>query len=54
MERRTLVILLSINAIMFVIELVIGWIAQSTGLIADSLDMLADAAVYGISLYAVG
>jgi cation diffusion facilitator family transporter len=54
LERRTLVILLSINAIMFVIELVIGWIAQSTGLIADSLDMLADAAVYGISLYAVG
>ena len=28
--------------------------AQSTGLIADSLDMLADAGVYGISLYVVG
>ena len=29
-------------------------IAQSTGLIADSLDMFADAAVYGLALYAVG
>ena len=38
---------------MFVTELVLGWLAQSTGLIADSLDMFADAAVYGISLYAV-
>ncbi len=54
LERRTLIILLLINAFMFVTELVLGWIAQSTGLIADSLDMLADAAVYGISLYAVG
>jgi cation diffusion facilitator family transporter len=54
LERRTLIILLLINAFMFVTELVLGWIAQSTGLIADSLDMLADAAVYGISLYVVG
>lgn len=54
LERKTLVVLLSINAFMFVTELVLGWFAQSTGLIADSLDMLADAAVYGISLYAVG
>jgi Co/Zn/Cd efflux system component len=34
--------------------LTLGWLAQSAGLIADSLDMLADAAVYGLSLYAVG
>ena len=54
LERKTLIILLFINASMFVTELVLGWIAQSTGLIADSLDMLADAAVYGISLYVVG
>ncbi len=54
LERKTLVILLSINAFMFVTELGLGWIAQSTGLIADSLDMLADAAVYCVSLYAVG
>lgn len=53
-EAGTLKVLLAINGIMFVIELVMGWIAQSTGLLADSLDMLADAAVYGLALYAVG
>ena len=53
-EARTLRILLGINAAMFAVELVAGWLAQSSGLIADSLDMLADAMVYGLSLYAVG
>jgi len=53
-EARTLKILLAINASMFVLEMVIGIIAQSTGLVADSVDMFADAAVYGIALYAVG
>jgi Co/Zn/Cd efflux system component len=53
-ERRTLLLVLAINAFMFVVELVLGLRAQSTGLIADSLDMLADASVYGLSLLAVG
>jgi Co/Zn/Cd efflux system component len=53
-EARTLWVLLSINAVMFVVELVAGWLAESTGLIADSLDMLADATVYAVALYAVG
>ncbi len=53
-EARTLWFVLALNAAMFVVELVAGLMAQSTGLIADSLDMLADAAVYGLSLYAVG
>lgn len=53
-EARTLKQLLAINAVMFVLELGVGWYAQSTGLVADSLDMFADAAVYGIALYAVG
>lgn len=53
-EARVLKVLLAINALMFVVEITLGWIAQSTGLIADSLDMFADAAVYGVSLYAVG
>lgn len=53
-ERRTLRIVLGINAAMFLFEIVLGWLAQSTGLIADSLDMLADALVYTVSLYAVG
>ncbi len=53
-QRRTLVILLLINAVMFVVELIAGLAAQSTALLADSLDMLADASVYGLGLYAVG
>merc|ERR1712000_478362 len=38
----------------FVIEMGIGLLADSTALIADSLDMLADAVVYGVALYAIG
>ena len=53
-QARVLWILLGINAVMFVIEIILGFLAESTGLIADSLDMLADAAVYAIGLYAVG
>lgn len=53
-ERRVLIALLLINGFMFVAELGIGWWAQSTALIADALDMLADAMVYGVGLYAVG
>ena len=53
-ETAILKWLLAINATMFVIELFIGWLAQSTALIADSLDMFADAIVYGLALYAVG
>lgn len=54
LERKTLLFLLAINAAMFVVELALGIYAQSTGLIADSLDMFADAAVYAISLSVVG
>jgi len=54
LERKTLMALLTVNAVMFFSEITVGWLAESTGLIADSLDMLADAGVYGISLYAVG
>jgi len=53
-QARILTILLGINALMFVLEITFGILSQSTALIADSLDMLADAAVYGIGLYAVG
>lgn len=54
LERKTLLVLLAINAVMFLAEVILGWLAESAGLIADSLDMLADAGVYGLSLYAVG
>lgn len=53
-ERRTLWGLLAINGSMFLVEGLAGWWGESAGLLADSLDMLADASVYGIALYAVG
>ena len=53
-EARVLWTLLAINALMFVVELGAGIWAHSAGLIADAMDMFADAAVYGVALYAVG
>ena len=53
-ERNILWWVLGINAVFFVIEMTAGWLVNSMGLIADSLDMLADASVYGLSLFAVG
>jgi len=53
-ERRTLYWLLAINAMMFVLEFAVGIVAQSMALLADSLDMFADAAVYLLALFAVG
>jgi len=53
-QKGILIRLMLINGFMFLFEIGLGWYAQSTGLIADSLDMLADAIVYGIGLYAIG
>jgi Co/Zn/Cd efflux system component len=52
-ERKILLIALVLNASMFVIGMIAGVLAQSTSLIADSLDMLSDAAVYTIGLSAI-
>jgi cation diffusion facilitator family transporter len=53
-QRRTLVIALALNAAMAVVGFVVGWLAQSTGVLADALDMLSDAAAYAIGLVAIG
>lgn len=53
-ERKTLKIALLLNASMFVIGLSAGVLAQSTALIADSFDMLADTIAYSLGLWAVG
>lgn len=53
-HRRTLWALLILNAVMFFIEGMVGWLDSSAGLMADGLDMLSDAAVYAIALFAVG
>ena len=52
-QRSTLIVVLLINMAMFLVESVAGLLASSTALIADSLDMLGDALVYGFSLYVV-
>lgn len=52
-QRRVLQIVLWINLAMFLVELVAGLLAHSTALVADSVDMLGDAIVYGFSLYVV-
>ena len=53
-QRRALLIALIINAGFFVGELTVGLISRSMGLVADALDMGADASVYALSLAAVG
>ncbi len=52
-QARVLWLVLGINAVMFVAELIGGWLAGSVALQADSLDMLGDTLVYGFSLVAV-
>lgn len=53
-HSRILKTVLILNAVMFVAELSAGYIARSTALMADSLDMLGDALAYGVSLYVLG
>ena len=53
-QRKLLWIVLAINFAFFLIEMTTGLLSRSMGLVADSLDMLADAFVYGISIMAVG
>jgi len=53
-EKQLLWTVLLINFFLFGLELITGFISNSMGLVADSLDMLADSIVYGLSLYAVG
>lgn len=52
-QRRVLSIVLALNAIMFVAEFGAGLVAGSAALMADAVDMLGDAMVYGLSLYAL-
>lgn len=53
-EKNLLWTVLLINFFLFILEIITGFFSGSMGLVADSLDMLADAIVYGLSLYAVG
>ncbi len=53
-QSAMLRVVLALNATMFVVELGAGLMANSVSLLADSLDMLGDALVYGFSLWVVG
>src|SRR5262245_19130715 len=50
-HRKVLLAVLVINAVLFVVEAVAGFLANSTALLADSLDMFGDSLVYAFSLY---
>jgi len=52
-KRKILIWVLVINLTMFFVEGIYGWLAQSSALMADALDMLGDAAIYGFSLYVI-
>jgi Co/Zn/Cd efflux system component len=53
-QRRVFRIVLWVNITMFLLEAVAGMLSFSTALLADSVDMLGDAVVYGFSLYVIG
>lgn len=52
-ERRTVRIALTLNVSMFAVGIVAGYWAQSTGMIADALDMLTDGVAYALALMAI-
>ncbi|HEU0198520.1 MAG TPA: cation transporter, partial [Nevskiaceae bacterium] len=53
-QRRALIIALGLNAMMFVVGVIAGWLAHSSGLMADALDMLADTTGYAVGVLAIG
>src|SRR5512146_3546974 len=52
-ERRTVRIALTLNVGMFAVGIVAGYWAQSTGMLADALDMLTDGVAYALALMAI-
>ena len=51
--RRVLWLALLANLAMFGVEVVAGWGANSSALLADAADFFGDAANYGLSLFAL-
>lgn len=52
--RRVLMMVIAINAIMFLVEMPMGFFGQSQALKADALDFLGDTLTYAISLAVIG
>jgi Co/Zn/Cd efflux system component len=53
-QKNLLIKVFIINLLFFIIEIIAAYIANSMGLLADSLDMLSDAFVYSLALLAIG
>lgn len=53
-HRKVLWLVLTINLVMFIVELGAGLAANSLAILGDSLDMLGDAITYASSLMVVG
>lgn len=52
--KRRLWLVITLNAVMFFVEMTAGHVAQSQALQADALDFLGDSLTYGISLAVIG
>lgn len=52
--KRVLILVIIINAIMFLVEMPMGFVGQSQALKADALDFLGDTLTYAISLAVIG
>ena len=52
-QATTLWLVLVVNAVMFGLEVLVGLLAGSVAVLADSSDMLGDTLVYGFSLYVI-
>lgn len=51
-ERKAVKVALILNLAMFAVGIAAGWLAQSTGVLSDALDMLTDAVAYALALMA--
>jgi Co/Zn/Cd efflux system component len=52
-DKKLLWTVLIINFSVFAVEIVFGFLDHLMGLVADAVDELSDAFVYGLSLYAI-
>ncbi len=53
LQKSMLWIVLLLNVVMFFVEVYAGLVAHSSAILADSLDMLGDALVYGLSIWSL-
>lgn len=52
-QRRTLIIVLVLNALMFFVVFYAGWYAKSSALLSESLDYLGDSSTYLLSFIVI-